>query len=240
MIHPSRGKHFNLITHVKQRKGDPSGLSSNLLPLGGSPLHVIRIYGVSWVRKYLAVIISIMEEVLKQIVSDPRYINNTEYGEPRSGHPEGKVKYHIVELENNLEKLVPRISEEQYWKLQFLIHVHDAFKADAVPDSPIASPNSHASLARKFAAEFIDDQDLLNMVQFHDVNFALWKQFAATGSYDKERFESLLNTIVDWNLFLMFLIIDGNTEAKDPTKVAWFIAEVRKHKNLIVDETWLL
>jgi len=50
----------------------------------------------------------------------------------------------------------------------------------------------------------------------------------------------LLNTIVDWNLFLMFLIIDGNTEAKDPTKVAWFIAEVRKHKNLIVDETWLL
>jgi len=180
-----------------------------------------------------------MEEVLKQIVLDPRYIKNIEYGESRSGHPEGKVKYHIVELENNLEKLAPRISEEQYWKLKFLIHVHDTFKADAAPDSPIASPDSHASLARKFAAEFIDDEDLLNMIQFHDVNFALWKQYAATGSYDNERFERLLNTIMDWNLFLMFLIIDGNTQAKDPAKLAWFIGEVRKHRNTIVDETWL-
>jgi hypothetical protein len=180
-----------------------------------------------------------MEEILKQIVSDPRYIKNIEYGEPRSGHPEGKIKYHIAELETNLEKLAPRISEGQYWKLKFLIHIHDTFKADATPDSSIADPNSHASLARKFAAEFIEDEDLLNMVQFHDVNFSLWKQFAATGSYDNGRFENLLDTILDWNLFLMFLIIDGNTEAKDPAKLVWFIAEVRKHRDVIVDETWL-
>jgi len=123
--------------------------------------------------------------------------------------------------------------------VKFLIHVHDTFKGDAAPDSPIASLNSHASLARKFAAEFIDDEDLLNMIQLHDVNFALWKQFAVTGSYDQERFESLLKTILDWNLFLMFLIIDGNTEAKDPAKLIWFLAEVRKYRNVMVDETWL-
>src|SRR5919197_996276 len=118
-----------------------------------------------------------MREIITQIISDPRYLEIVEYGEPRSGHPEGKVKYHIAELAENLEKLAQHgISEEQYWKLKFLIHVHDTFKAESIPESPIISPNSHASLARKFAAEFIADEDLLNIIQFHDVNFALWKQ----------------------------------------------------------------
>jgi hypothetical protein len=185
-----------------------------------------------------------VKELTEKIMGDPRYQKNIEYGEPRSGHPEGKVKYHIVELEENLEKLASRashaISEEQYWKLKFLIHVHDTFKADSVPDEPIVSPNSHASLAKKFASEFIDDEDLLNMIQFHDVNFALWKQFAATGVYDVQRFENLLETIRDWNLFLMFIIIDGSTQGKDPHKIRWFLNEVGKYKDTYVNESWIL
>jgi hypothetical protein len=178
-----------------------------------------------------------MKDIVARVMTDPRYGRNIEYGEPRSGHPEGKVKYHIAELEEKLEKLAPRISEEHYWKS--LIHVHDTFKADAIPDSSIASPNSHASLARAFASEFTDDSDLLNMIQFHDVNYALWKEYAATGSYDLERFSRLLETIVDWDLFLLFLILDGSTGGKEVKKLYWFIAEVRKHKGTTVDESWI-
>jgi hypothetical protein len=181
-----------------------------------------------------------MKDIVARVIADPRYLKNIEYGEPRSGHPEGKVKFHIAELEANLEKLAPRISDEQYWKLKFLIHIHDTFKAEATPDSPIESPDSHASLARKFASQFTDDTDLLNMIQFHDVNFALWKQFAATGSYDIQRFSRLLDTINDWDLFLMFLIMDGCVRGKDLDKLGWFIGEVRKHKRTFVDETWIL
>jgi hypothetical protein len=115
-----------------------------------------------------------MKETLSRVLADVRYLKNIEYGEPRSGHPEGKVRFHIAELEAKLEKLAPRLTDEQYWKLKFLIHVHDTFKAEAVPNSRIESPHSHASLARQFAAEFTDDVDMLNMIQFHDVNFALW------------------------------------------------------------------
>jgi hypothetical protein len=118
--------------------------------------------------------------------------------------------------------------------------VHDTFKADAVPDEPIVSPNSHASLAKKFASEFIEDQDLLNIIQFHDVNFALWKQFVVTGTYDAQRVEDLLETIQDWNLFLMFIIMDGSTPGKDQNKIRWFLNEVRKYKNTYVDESWIL
>lgn len=182
-----------------------------------------------------------MKAIIEKILADPRYQENIEYGEPRSGHPEGKVKYHIAELEENLEKMAAQgISEEQYWKLKFIIHVHDTFKAEAVPDSPILSPASHASLARCFASEFVDDIDLLNMIQFHDENYALWKQFAATGSYDVQRFENLLTTIQDWDLFLLFIIIDGCTKGKDPDKTGWFINEVRKYRNTGIDESWLL
>jgi hypothetical protein len=182
-----------------------------------------------------------MKDIVEKIMAAPRYLKNIEYGEPRAGHPEGKVKYHIAELEENLEKFASRgISEEQYWKLKFLIHVHDTFKAEATPNTRILNPNSHASLARKFASEFIDDEDLLHMIQFHDVNYALWLQFERTGSYDVERFNHLLDTIRDWDLFLLFLIIDGSTEGKDRSKLIWFIQEVAKYKDTEVDKTWVL
>jgi len=182
-----------------------------------------------------------VKDIIEKIIADARYQSNIEYGEPRSGHPEGKVKYHIAELEENLQKLASHgISVEQYWKLKFLIHVHDTFKAESIPDSPIIDPNSHASLAKKFASEFITDEDLLNMIQFHDVKFALSKQFVETGAYDVRRFETLLETIQDWDLFLMFLIIDGSTQGKDPKKIRWFIDEVKKYKDTIIDESWAL
>ena len=182
-----------------------------------------------------------MKNIVERIIADPRYQKNIEYGEPRSGHPEGKVKFHIADLEENLERLTARgISEEQYWKLKFLIHVHDTFKAESMPDSAILSPNSHASLARTFASEFTNDEDLLNMVQLHDVNFSLWKQFVATGSYDIQRFHKLLDTIRDWDLFLMFLIIDGSIPGKAREKLIWFFQEVAKYQNTLVDESWIL
>ena len=182
-----------------------------------------------------------MRVILQQIINDARYLKNIEYGEPRPGHPEGKVKSHIAEMEENLEALRSRgISDEQYWKLKFLIHVHDCFKAEAIPNSAILNPNSHASLARKFASEFTDDSDLLNMIQYHDVNFALWKQFNSTGRYDVERFSTLLQEIKDWDLFLLFLILDGSTKGKDPEKVRWFIKEVKKYKETRIDESWVI
>src|SRR6266498_4915138 len=186
-------------------------------------------------------VLSMYKEAVEQIKADPRYQANIEYGEPRSGHPEGKVKYHIAELEENLEGLKSRgISDDEYWKLKFLIHVHDSFKKEAVPDVAILDPRSHATLAREYASQFASDIDLLNMIQFHDENYALWKQYRAAGSYDDQRFKKLLGAIADWDLFLMFLIIDGSTKGKERSRLIWFIGEVRKHKQTFVDESWIL
>jgi hypothetical protein len=182
-----------------------------------------------------------MKIIMEKIVRDPRYLKNIEYGEPRPGHPEGQVKAHIADLEANLERLRERgISEDEYWKLKFMIHVHDTFKAEAAPDVRILDPRSHASLAREYAGQFTQDTDLLNMIQFHDENFALWNQFNRSGAYEAGRFQKLLDTIQNWDLFLMFVIIDGSTAGKERSKLEWFINEVRKHKNTRVDESWIL
>jgi hypothetical protein len=183
------------------------------------------------------------QKLTEQVMVDERYQKNIEfeYDRPQSGHPEGKVKYHIADLEANLERLKHRLpQEEYYWKLKFLIHVHDTFKAEEIKESvPADHPRSHESLAKAFASEFTDDIDLLNIIQYHDENFTLWKQFKSNGHYDREQFQHLLNTIHDWDLFLVFTIIDGHTEGKDIEKLAWFIGQVRKYKKTLVDETWV-
>lgn len=181
----------------------------------------------------------------RALIADPRYQKNIEWGEPRSGHPEGTVSAHIAELEANLELLfVPlwrgellksrasltqseaQLTESDYWKLKLLIHSHDTFKAESKSGVAISHPASHASLARAFLAEYCDDADLLEMVQFHDEPFALWRQVQTKGACDTERMTALLNRISDWGLFLAFLIIDGCTEGKSRESLVWFFKEL--------------
>jgi len=167
-----------------------------------------------------------IERLFAAVTADPRYQANLDWGEPRAGHPEGTVRAHVAELEGNLERLRPKLSVDECWKLRTLIHVHDTFKANAKEGSPIAGPRSHASLARAFLAEFTDDADLLAMVQFHDDPFALYRQFTYTGSFRQSRLEALLAGILDWSQFSAFLIIDGCTAGKPRTPLEWFFATI--------------
>jgi hypothetical protein len=182
-----------------------------------------------------------MKKIIDLIKADPRYQKNIEYGQPRSGHPEGKVKFHIADLEANLEALQAKgISQENYWKLKFLIHVHDSFKAEAESDTPVLDARNHATMAKEFASRFTSDTDLLNMIQLHDENYKLWQDYLHSGLLDHERFENLLNTIKDWDLFLIFIIIDGCVKGKDYSKLAWFINEVGRRRVTTVDSSWIL
>jgi len=161
------------------------------------------------------------EKIFDAVTSDIRYRRNLDWGEVRPGHPEGTVRAHIAELERNLEHLRSRVSQADYWRLKVLIHTHDTFKGEAQRDAPIMAPNSHASLARAFLAEFCDDADMLATVQYHDEPFALWRQFVSRGLVNEERLSTLLTNIRDWNLFLAFSIVDGCTEGKRRDSLRW-------------------
>jgi hypothetical protein len=162
----------------------------------------------------------------QSLISDPRYLANLDWGEPRAGHPEGSVRAHIAEIEPNLETLRPKLSNNDYWKLKLLIHTHDTFKGESKPAAAITDPGSHASLARSFLSIYCDDGDLLAMAQLHDEPFALYRQFESKGKYNQDRFNALLASISDWNLFLAFNIIDGCTAGKSREPLHWFFREL--------------
>lgn len=166
------------------------------------------------------------QQIFNTITADPRYLANLDWGESRPGHPEGTIRAHIAEIEPNLERLRPKLTDEEHWKLKLLIHTHDTFKAESKEGVPISDPKSHASLARAVLAEHCDDADLLAMVQLHDEPFALYRQYESKGKYNQERFNSLLNAIHDWNLFLAFIIIDGCTAGKSRKPLEWFFQEI--------------
>jgi hypothetical protein len=162
------------------------------------------------------------EETYRRIIEDPRYLENLDWGRPRKGHPEGSIRAHIEDLERNLASMRAGLSDEDYWKLKILIHVHDVFKPDARDGVPILDPRSHASLARAFLSEFCHDEDLLTMVQLHDEPYALWLAYERRGDLNERRLAHLVNAIKDWDLFLAFQEIDGNTAGKSPAPREWF------------------
>ena len=148
------------------------------------------------------------------------------------------IRKHIEELEDNLSRLKPLLSREEAGKLRVLIHTHDTFKPDAKTGVAIVDPNSHASLARQFLAKYVSDSDMLNMVQFHDDPFAIWKKDRCGGNYT-DRLGRLLQVIEDWDLFLAFLIVDGCTVGKSTEPLNWFFAEIGNRVETRVDATWI-
>ena len=178
------------------------------------------------------------QHILNNIQTDPAYESHLDWGEPRSGHPEGSIRKHIAELEDILERLKPRLSEEEFGKILILIHTHDTFKPNATAGVAITDPRSHASLARQFLSKHISDPNLLNIVQFHDEPFALWKKHRDGGDCTV-RLGRLINLIEDWDLFLTFLIVDGCTAGKATEPLAWFFTEIGDRVESRIDVTWL-
>lgn len=172
------------------------------------------------------------QSIFYQVINDPDYYFSIPWGKPRRGHPEGSVAAHIVHLEYNLEKmreLLPDLVRMSIWKFKILIHTHDTFKKDAIHGKGTADPHNHAHLARNFLARYCDDADLLNMVLYHDEGYNIWKQ-KQRGEEWETRFEKLLTTIKDWDIFMAFSIIDATTPGKEKFAITWFFDEVMKRK----------
>jgi hypothetical protein len=173
--------------------------------------------------------------LLVEIINDPRYVEGVTYGKPRKGHDEGSVKNHIEELESNLKKLRPMLTDDEFWKLLILIHVHDTFKLEGKRLSggkqvSLRDPRCHPMQARAFLSEFLKDESVLAIVQWHDEGHALWKQQQEKGKFSVIRLDEALQDIPDLELFLLFTVIDGWTASKLKDRTPkWFLDVVYNH-----------
>lgn len=172
----------------------------------------------------------------QRILNDTELLIGLEYGKPRRGHPEGKVKFHILEIWEMLD--AKPFTPEEKEILRFIALIHDSFKYKVSPKKPKTGKNHHGWFARQFALNYVENFqekacELLEMLQWHDEPYNIYKSIHKNTQNTLIRLYRLLGRpIDDWKLFLKFLELDGSTGDKNNLSAPWF-KDVLKSKKLI-------
>jgi hypothetical protein len=163
-------------------------------------------------------------DVERQIAADPEWRQGVEWGKPRRGHPEGAVKHHIADVLANVDREAADGEERRRLRLAAL--AHDSFKYRAAEGTArVGSPGHHGSHAARFLERFVDDPELVELVQWHDEAFAAW--FGLNRGGDRGRAEERARALADrlggsLPLYLRFFRADNGTRGKSREAVDWF------------------
>lgn len=157
------------------------------------------------------------------IVQDSYWQAGAFWGEPRPGHPEGKVIYHIHEVLQNVDQATSDKKMRQ--QLRLITIIHDTFKHLEEQTRPRTDwSKHHAIFALNFAKKHISDQAVLDVIELHDDAYYAW--CAARAGY-QEKSNQLLHRLRnrlkdDLQLFYLFFKCDTQTGDKYQSPMAWF------------------
>ena len=159
----------------------------------------------------------------RAIVADDRWKTGAAWGEPRPGHPEGRVDLHIGDVLANIDKL--GLNAEARRKLRLIALVHDTFKNEVDNSQPRTGANHHATIARGFVERFTDDRDVLEITELHDEAYNSWAVGIRRGDWEKAnaRVDRLLQRLGSRrDLYLAFYRADNSTGDKWSDPLDWF------------------
>lgn len=163
-------------------------------------------------------------EVEEAIMKDPTFKEGLFWGKPRFGHPEGEIIYHIKEVFENID-LLP-VSAEERSHLRLIALVHDSFKMqESKFPYPRSKANHHATLARRFSERYIQEDFILDIIEWHDEAYYVWRDIHL---YQKEaqgqaRKEALIKQMgQQLQLFYLFFKCDTRTGDKIQGPLDWF------------------
>jgi hypothetical protein len=146
------------------------------------------------------------------------------WGAPRRGHPEGAVGRHVADLLETLDRWgeTGRRREE----LRFISLVHDSLKFAVSPWLLRVGENHHAMRARRFAERYTSDERLLATIELHDRPYHLWRGMRLLHRLDRRRLDQMIRRLLDPDLFVRFVELDGSTEGKNPEPIRWLREEL--------------
>ena len=147
------------------------------------------------------------------------------WGEPRYGHPEGQVVYHVPDILDNINRLLPPLSKKEREQLRLIALLHDAFKYIEDKGSPRDWSRHHSMLARQFSEAFITDETILDILELHDEAYYCWRLEALLHQPQKSaaRFARLMERIgYCLQLYYIFFKCDTQTGDKTQAPVKWF------------------
>lgn len=179
-----------------------------------------------------------MKQIIKNIVkaengieaaiaSHVDFIEGGSYGKPRSGHPEGKVIYHVKEVLENIDKFFDADDKDRA-DLRFIALIHDTFKHKVDRNKPKTGANHHGTIARVFAQQFTEDHKILRIIELHDEAYNSWSVGGRKGNWYKaeERAKKLIDELLKiggLGLYIKFYKCDNATGDKEQENYEWFI-----------------
>ncbi len=166
----------------------------------------------------------------RKIAADSAWQQGVVWGQPRTGHLEGPIQFHIADVLANIDSQCPTPEERR--KLRLIALVHDTFKYRVNELKPKMGTNHHAYIARKFAENYIDDSMLLDIIELHDEAYNSWRLGAYKGRWQhaEERVDNLLKRIGPaLPLYVRFFLADSQTDSKDRAPIVWFM-QLLEHK----------
>lgn len=144
------------------------------------------------------------------------------WGEPRFGHPEGKIALHVREVFDNID-LIPRLSPEQREQLRLITLAHDTFKYAEDRSRPRDWEKHHGVLARRFMESYTTDRAVLDVIETHDDAYYVWLAERHGHGPEGKTLDMLLARM-DYCLQLYYLFFKCDTQTGDKTQapLKWF------------------
>jgi hypothetical protein len=159
-----------------------------------------------------------------EIMRDPEWRRGVEWGDPRPGHPEGAVKYHLGEVLANVDRYAA--DGETRRRLRLIALTHDTFKHLVDRSRPRVGENHHGTIARRFIEPFIkDDTAVLDIIELHDEAYNAYLVGHRRGDWVKaeERARRLIERLgANLELYLTFYRCDNETGDKSVEPYDWF------------------
>ncbi|MDB4727258.1 hypothetical protein OAF63_00585 [Saprospiraceae bacterium] len=185
--------------------------------------HLVRKINLPMEATTIETIIQPETEIEKKILEDTTFRKGLMWGQPRYGHPEGKILFHIHDIFENIEKL--KVDGETRRKLRLIALVHDTFKFDEHKGYPRDWSKHHSILARQFFESYSSEKDILDIIELHDEAYYSWRMIALYGREEEgeKRLEKLLYKLGDnLQLYYLFFKCDTQTGDKIQAPLKWF------------------
>lgn len=161
----------------------------------------------------------------EHLLTIPEFRYGLLWGEPRYGHPEGRVCFHVREVFDNIDRIAGLAAADRE-RLRLIALAHDTFKYAEDRSRPRNWSKHHSLLARKFMENHTSDPVVLDIIETHDDAYYIWLDARRDQTLPAIRRTSLdaLLRRMDYCLQLYYLFFKCDTQTGDKTQapLRWF------------------
>ncbi|HRI61671.1 MAG TPA: hypothetical protein PK228_18155 [Saprospiraceae bacterium] len=156
------------------------------------------------------------------LLSTAEFRHGLLWGEPRFGHPEGKVALHVREVLDNID-LIQHLLSGQREQLRLIAFTHDTFKYAEDRSRPRDWQKHHGLLARRYLESYTNDTMVLDVIETHDDAYYIWLAERHGSGPEGKTLDALLHRM-DYCLKLYYLFFKCDTQTGDKTQapLKWF------------------